>query len=85
MANVGQIRNETKFSIESGEIYGFKVSQGNKLIRFACFQEGRCWVLTHGFFKPGAQRGKGKWPPSEISKAERIMKEHKNLFKNKGG
>ncbi len=83
LANTGTVPNRSRFSPEQGKIYGVKHEQGKKLIRFACFQEGNCWVLTHGFFKPGAKKDLGKWPQEQIKRAERIMAEHRALFKTK--
>lgn len=80
LANRGSIPNPSRFSVEDDHIYGVKFNIANRLIRFACFQDGNSWVLTHGFFKPGAQRGKGKWPKSEIEKAELIRVEHLSIF-----
>lgn len=77
MANRGVISNPSRFSHESGEIHGFKWNFKNKLVRVACFQCGRRWVLTHGFFKPGAQKKKGTWPKEHIERAEKIMDAYK--------
>lgn len=77
MADFGHTHNPSRFSHERGKIYGFKAkARSNKLIRFACFQRSNRWILTHGFFKPGAQKGRGAWPPEELDKADRIMSEH---------
>ncbi len=67
MANAGKIFNPQKFSHLRGKIYEFKSGQ----IRILCFQEGRAWVLTHGFIKK-----QNKTPRREIDKAEAIMYEH---------
>jgi hypothetical protein len=64
-----------------GPIYGIKLEFANKLIRFACFQNGLCWVLTHGFYKPGAQKGRGPWPKAQLDKADRIRHEHLSRFR----
>jgi hypothetical protein len=48
----------------------------NKQIRFPCFRDGNCWIITHGFFKPGAQKGLGKWPTEQINRANRFRTEY---------
>lgn len=80
MAQIGRLK-DTKFSKEAGRLFGFKGEVQNLLIRFPCFQDGAIWVLTHGFFKPGAQKGRGSWPASEIDRANEIMAEY---LKRKG-
>jgi len=67
MANAGKIVNLQKFRHLRKKIYEFKSGQ----IRILCFQEGRAWVLTHGFIKK-----QNKTPHREIDKAEAIMYEH---------
>jgi hypothetical protein len=66
-----------RMSPERGEIHGIKWEFSKKLIRFGCFLNGKCWVVTHGFFKPGAQKGLGSWPTEQLDRADRIMAEHK--------
>jgi phage-related protein len=66
MADHGVVTNEEKFKKLEGAIWEFKSSQ----IRIPCFQDGRAWVLTHGFLKK-----KQKAPKREIERAERIMHE----------
>jgi hypothetical protein len=80
MANAGRVRKKSQFSQEDGKIYAFKYELFNQLIRIPCFSHGRSWVLTHGFFKPGAQSGKGKWRSEVIDKANQIMREHIKRF-----
>jgi phage-related protein len=67
MAAVGKIWNKQKFRHLEDAIYEFKSRQ----IRMACFQDGRAWILTHGFIKKGA-----KTPRKEIARAKSIRKEH---------
>lgn len=57
-------------------MYAFKHEVCGKLIRFPCFQDGKRWLLTHGFFKPGAQKKKGKWRASEVNRALEIKAEY---------
>jgi hypothetical protein len=46
-------------------------------IRFPCFRDENRWILTHGFFKPGARnKKKGKWPTTEIVRAKGIHEEY---------
>lgn len=66
MAEHAVIRNEEKFKKLGGAIWEFKSFQ----IRIPCFQDGRAWVLTHGFIKK-----QQKAPRREIERAERIMQE----------
>jgi hypothetical protein len=80
MVDAGEIRKESKFGKESGGIYAFKYEIVNHLIRIPCFQFKGSWVLTHGFYKKGAQRKKGKWRREEIITAETIMAEHTSRF-----
>ncbi len=77
MADFGHTHNPSRFSHERRKIYGFKAKgRGNKLIRIPCFQKSNRWILTHGFFKPGAQKGRGPWPVEELDKADKTMNEH---------
>ena len=76
MADNGRVPNPSRFSHEDGKIYGFKHVVANKQVRFPCFQHGKIWVLTHGFFKPGAKRKLGVWPVAELEKANLIMSEY---------
>jgi phage-related protein len=66
MAEHGMITNEEKFKKLEGAIWEFKSSQ----VRIPCFQDGRVWVLTHGFIKK-----KQKAPRRDIERAKRIMQE----------
>jgi hypothetical protein len=70
-----------RMSPERDYIHGIKWEFSKKLIRFACFQDGKCWVLTHGFFKPGAKKKLGAWPPEHLDRADRIMAKHKARFR----
>lgn len=81
VAQHGRTNNPDRFSKEDGQIYGFKHKIKNKQVRFACFQRGNIWILTHGFWKPGAQVGRGKWPKKEIDRANRLMEEYDNQNK----
>lgn len=83
MATDGKTKNSSRFSHESGKIYGFKQKVSNRQARFACFEDGNRWVLTHGFWKPGAQKGLGKWPQREIDRAVDLRNEY--LKQTKGG
>ena len=77
MADGGKIYDKRKFNhLRRTPIYEFKRS----LIRILCFQDGNSWCLTNGF---SGKRGQGKCPPSQLERAQRIMKEHFER-KNKG-
>lgn len=67
MADSGQIRNTEQFKHVKGRIYEFKRGQ----VRIGCFQGGRKWFLTHGFFKQAS-----RWPPPELQRADNIRAEH---------
>ncbi|MGI8979199.1 MAG: hypothetical protein ACR2FY_08235 [Pirellulaceae bacterium] len=75
MANYGQI-SQKRFKKEMGKLFGFSHEVSNKQIRFPCFIDGAKWIVTHGFSKPGAQKGRGAWPDSEVKRAEEIMAEY---------
>lgn len=66
IANDGRIGNPQHFHKIDGEIWEFKCYQH----RIGCFQDGREWVLTHGFVKKG-----DRWPKPEVDRAKRIMAE----------
>ncbi len=66
LANLGEIGNREKFKLLEGKIWQFKSYQ----IRIPCFQDGRSWVLTHGFIKKQDAASK-----SEIKRAIRIQGE----------
>ncbi len=72
LANHGQFRNPTRFKKLQGDLFECKQYQ----IRVGCFQEGRTWFLTHGFIKKAK-----RWKKSEVDRAERIMKEHRERTK----
>jgi hypothetical protein len=76
MAQYGRV-SPKRFGREMGGLWAFKHEVCNIQIRFPCFQDGRRWLLTHGFKKPGAKKGLGKWPRSEIERATQIIAEYK--------
>jgi len=67
LGDAGKISNREQFRKLEGALWEFKHFQ----TRVACFQDGPTWYLTHGFIKK-----KDKWPPSELTRAERIRGEH---------
>jgi hypothetical protein len=71
MANYGHVSSK-RFSKEMGDLYAFKHEVRNRQIRFPCFQDGSKWILTHGFFKPGARKKLGQWPAAEIKRAQEM-------------
>jgi hypothetical protein len=75
MANHGELSGK-RFGKEMGHLYAFKHEVRKLQIRFPCFQDGNRWILTHGFFKPGARKKKGTWPQSEVTRAEQIRSEY---------
>jgi phage-related protein len=72
IADTGRIINKERFRKLRGKIWEFKVHPG---IRVLCFQQGKFWLLTHGFKKQS-----GKTPPKEIERAEDIRNEHMSLL-----
>jgi hypothetical protein len=83
MAENGKLSNK-RFSFEGNGLYAFKHELRNVQIRFPCFQDGRKWILTHGFKKRGAQKGRGVWPEEEVKRAKEIRKEYFELKEEKG-
>jgi hypothetical protein len=75
MADYGRV-SPKRFKSEMKKLCAFRHEIGNRQIRFPCFRDEQSWILTHGFFKPGAKNGLGKWPQSEIDRAERIMDDY---------
>src|SRR5207302_8687416 len=75
MAEHGQVASK-RFGKEMGQLYAFKHEVRKVQIRFPCFQDGNRWILTHGFFKPGAQKKRGTWPESEVTRAAQIRSEY---------
>jgi len=72
LADNGEISNQKKFKHERGPFFAFKhKTESKQLARFPCFQLGRRWIVTHGFFK-GAQ---SEWDESEFTKATEIRNE----------
>lgn len=59
--------NREQFRHEEGDIYAFKGFQA----RVGVFRDGRVLFLTHGFVKK-----RDRWPPAELERAKRIMREH---------
>ena len=75
ISNVGRINNKERFRKlggKSGKIYEFKI---HPKVRVLCFQLGKTWLLTHGFYKET-----GNTHPRQIERAESIMKEHISLL-----
>ena len=75
MANYGHVSTK-RFKKEMDSLYAFRHEVRNLQIRFPSFSDGNRWILTHGFRKPGAKEGLGKWPDSEIRRANEIMAEY---------
>src|SRR3954469_11908848 len=63
MAATGRISNDEHFKKLDGEIWEFK-RDGDRIL---CFQQGRCWRLTHHYPKGGR-----KCPRSQIEYADNI-------------
>lgn len=76
MANIGQV-SPKRFKSEMEGFWAFRLEIGNLQIRFPCFRDGNRWILTHGFFKPGARNAKlGSWPSEEVNRAMRIRDDY---------
>jgi hypothetical protein len=86
MADYGRV-SPKRFGPEMEGLFAFKHEVRNIQIRFPCFQDGNKWVLTSGFKKPGAKKGLGQWPESEVRKAKEIMAHYKRQCEicRKGG
>jgi hypothetical protein len=76
LENISDYGESPRLEPKRGSIFGIKFEFSSRPIRFACFLNGKCWVLTHGFFKPGAKKKRGPWPIRELDRADRIMVEH---------
>ena len=68
--------NKKRFKSEMDGLCAFKFEIDKRQIRFPCFRDGNCWIITHGFFKPGAQQGLGDWPNEHIDRAKNIRDEY---------
>jgi phage-related protein len=69
MANFGKLsENKFKKLVDSDGIWEFR-SDAHRLL---CFQDGRSWVLTHGFEKSGQ-----KTPKVQITRAQTIRTEYR--------
>jgi hypothetical protein len=75
MADYGRV-SPKRFSVEMQGLYAFKHEVRKVQIRFPCFPDGPDWILTHGFFKPGAKKGRGQWPENEVNRALEIRAEY---------
>jgi hypothetical protein len=75
MADNGRV-SPKRFGSEPENLWAFKHEVRNQQIRFPCFPDGRRWILTHGFVKPGAKRGLGRWPEREIRRALEVRAEY---------
>jgi hypothetical protein len=75
MADSGSVPPK-RFGKEMGRLFAFKHEVRNIQIRFPCFQDRKCWMLTHGFQKPGAKKKLGAWPKAEIDRAAEIKGEY---------
>lgn len=75
MAATGRLR-DNRFRPEAEHFFAFSHEVRNVQIRFPCFNDGRRWIVTHGFAKQGAQKGRGKWRQSEIDRAIEIQAEY---------
>ncbi len=77
MANYGPAEMPDKrFKKEMGNLWAFRHEVANIQIRFPCFRDGNAWIVTHGFVKPGARKGLGDWPQSEVHRAQSIEVEY---------
>jgi hypothetical protein len=61
-----------RFKKEMDELWAFKWEFKKVQYRLPCFLDGNKCVITHGFVKPGAQKGMGEWPNAEIERANRL-------------
>jgi hypothetical protein len=75
IANHGNL-SPKRFKKEMGDFFAFRHEVRNIQIRFPCFRDGTRWIVTHGFRKPGARRGLGAWPKSEVDRAKEIRAQY---------
>jgi hypothetical protein len=75
MANYGRL-SAKRFKPERDQFMAFSHEVANVQVRFPCFRDGNRWVLTHGFRKPGAKKGRGTWPETEVRRANEIRAEY---------
>ena len=79
LADNGEISNSKKFKHERPPFWAFKhKTESKQLARMPCYQNGRRWIVTHGFFK-GAQ---SEWDEAEFTKATEIRNEQ--LLRERG-
>jgi hypothetical protein len=75
MANYGKVAPK-RFKAEMKKLSVFRHEIENRQLRFPCFQDGKRWIITHGFVKPGAKKKKGKWPQTDVERAIAIRDEY---------
>jgi len=75
LADEGQLPKK-RFRNEASSLLAFCFEIKNRQIRFPCFRDGQSWIITHGFFKPGAKKKLGRWPPEQIDRADRLRQEY---------
>lgn len=75
MATSGRL-SPKRFKAEMRSFFAFSHEVRNVQIRFPCFRDGSKWIVTHGFIKPGSQRGRGRWPREQIERAESLRDEY---------
>ncbi len=81
MARDGDVPNPSRFSREPNGLHAFKYVLSNVMMRIPCVQIGNVYILTHGFFKKGAQKGLGEWPDEDVERAHRIIREHLSHYR----
>jgi hypothetical protein len=74
MANCGRV-SPKRHKSEMAGLWAFRHEVKNQQIRFPCFQDGKRWILTHGFVKK-AKKGLGQWPKQEEERAKQYRDEY---------
>jgi hypothetical protein len=77
MAEYGRMSRK-RFKAEMNGFSAFSFEIKNKQVRFPCFRDGNCWIITHGFFKPGAKKKLGEWPQEHVTRANNLRTEYKS-------
>ena len=82
MAEDGEVARGRLASEAIGQAFRFEIN--NRQIRFPCFRDVNSWIITFGFFKRGAQHGRGKWR-NEDEKKSKVYRDGYNARKMKPG
>jgi hypothetical protein len=65
-----------RFQSKMDGFFAFRLEIKRMQVRMVCFRDDANWILTNGFVKPGAQKGRGEWPEAEVDRAKAIRAEY---------